>query len=46
MRADEKPGRAGSLRKSEQGPSAMAIDFPFSSSIVMRRRTGFTSFMD
>ena len=38
MRADEKPGRAGSLRRSEQGPSAIAIDFPSSSSIVTRRR--------
>src|SRR5215831_12739713 len=42
MRTDENPGRAGSPRTSGEGPSAMASDFPSSSSMVTMRRTGLS----
>ena len=37
MRVAVKPGRAGSLRTSGDGPSAMALDLSFSSMTTMRR---------
>ena len=43
MRVDENPGRAGSVRTSGDGPSAMHFDLacmPGPSSTVTRRRTG------
>jgi hypothetical protein len=43
MRADENPGRAGSPRTSGVGPSAIATDFPSSSSMVTMRRSGLVS---
>src|SRR5258707_3535331 len=43
MRADENPGRAGSPRTSGEGPSAIATDFPSSSSMVTMRRTDLVS---
>ena len=42
MRAEENPGRAGSLRTSGDGPSIIATDFPSLSSMVTTRRTDFT----
>src|SRR6266852_2497442 len=43
IRVDANPGRAGSVRTSGDGPSWIAVDRPFSPSIVTRRRTGLTS---
>ena len=37
MRADENPGRAGSVRTSGDGPSAIAFDFSFSSMTTILR---------
>src|SRR6185503_9764593 len=41
MRVDEKPGRAGSVRTSGDGPSAIAVEAPSALSTVTMRRTGF-----
>jgi hypothetical protein len=40
MRVDENPGRAGSVRTSGDGPSWIAFDFPFSSSMQTILRIG------
>src|SRR6478672_9339738 len=41
IRVEAKPGRAGSVRTSDAGPSWIARDFPLWSSTVTIRRTGF-----
>ena len=43
MRAEENPGRAGSVRTSGDGPSIIETDFPSLSSMVTTRRTDFIS---
>src|SRR5882724_10567775 len=40
MRVEAKPGRAGSVHTSGDGPSATATDLPLASSMVTMRRTG------
>ena len=45
MRVEAKPGRAGSVRTSGDGPSAMASDLPSALSMQTIRRTGFTPSM-
>ncbi len=41
MKVEENPGRAGSVRTSGAGPSAIALDFPSGPSAQTILRTGF-----